>query len=245
MVPRVAKAPMPTSTVKTSKKLLTHQGLTLIEILVALLLISLLFTLIPSSDDSRRHQDLMRSLDDIDRAVRFASNEAILRNSITRIRVDLDKNPAEYSIEYGPKGDLVIPLATEQKDLSIEDQKKEKEKQEKLDSQFHKVEEFAEVSREFPVEVQFLGIATAWSKTLQKTGQAQAYFYPTGERDGALFFLATQDEMGVLEIFPFQEKTVANYFPFPRSQEGDNAVAKAQEFQENKMEELFKTWLEK
>ena len=213
---------------------------------MALLLVSLMFTMIPSSDDSRRHQDIQRAVDDLDRAARFASNEAVLRNSIVRIRVDMDKQPMEYVVEYGPKGDLVIPQAEIEKDLTIEEQKKKDAEMSKLDQQFHKVEEFADVSREFSVEVQFLGIATAWSKVLQKTGQASAYFYPTGERDGALFFLATQDEMGVLEIRPFQEKTVANYFPFPKVQEGDEgAVAKAQEFQENKMQELFKIWLGK
>ena len=237
---------MSTSAAKTSKPLLNHQGFTLIEILVALLLISIMFTLIPSSDNSRRHQDLQRAVDDLDRAARFASNEAVLRNSIVRLRVDLEKQPAEYYIEYGPKGDMVIPLDVPETNLSLDEIKKKKELQGKLDSQFHKVEEFADVSREFSLEVQFLGMATAWSKKLQKTGQAQAYFYPTGERDGALFFLATQDEMGVLEIRPFQEKTIASYFPFPKFRDGDQAaVAKTQQFQDTKMTELFKTWLEK
>lgn len=233
---------MPISVAKTSNSLHHHQGFSLIEILVALLLISLMFTLIPSSEDSRRHQDLQRAVDDIDRAVRFAMNEAVLRNSIVRISVDMDKDPPEYVVEYGPKGDLVIPQAQEDKSLSLDEEKKLKAEQGKLDSQFNKVEEFAEVSREFSVEVQFLGVATAWSKKLQKTGKTAAYFYPTGERDGALFFLGTQDELGVLEILPFQDKTGAYYYPFPKV-EGDDAVAKVQEFQENKILEVFQAWL--
>ena len=243
---KVAKAPMPTSATKTSNFKLGHQGLTLVEILVALLLVSLMFTLIPSSDNARRHQDLQRAIDDLDRAARFASNEAILRNSIVRLRVDMEKEPMQYFVEFGPKGDLILPAAEPEKSLSLEEEKKKKEDQSKLDSQFNKVEEFAEISREFSVEVQFLGMATAWSKTLQKTGQASAYFYPTGEKDGALFFLGTQDELGVLEILPFQDKTNAVYVAFPRTEDGDpDAVAKTQNFQETKMQEYFKEWSEK
>lgn len=240
---KAAKGPMPTSAAKTCNPPPGQQGFTLIEILVALVLVSLIFTLVPSSEDSRRHRDLQQAIDDFDRAIRFASDEAVLRNSITRLRVDLDKNPVEFVVEYGPKGDLVIPQADPEKTSpSLDEIKKQKEQQSKLDSQFNKVEEFASISRELSVEVQFLGIAASWSKILQKTGQTSTYFYPTGERDAALLFFGTQDEMGVLEIRPFQDKTVATYFVFPRKQNGDLDVAKAQDFQETKMQDIFKEW---
>jgi prepilin-type N-terminal cleavage/methylation domain-containing protein len=97
---RVVRVLMPTSAQKTFKKILSHdQGFSLIEILVALLLAALIFTALPSSEDSRRHRDLQNAVNDLDRAVRFASNESVLRNTLVRLNVNLDKMPIEYTVE--------------------------------------------------------------------------------------------------------------------------------------------------
>ncbi len=208
---------------------------------MALFLVALLFLALPSSENSRRHADLQAALDDLDRAVRFASNEAVLRNAVVRLRLDLEKEPVRYVVEYGPKGELVLPEMSEDAPHGSDEAEKEKKKLKDLDSQFTKVEEFEELEREFSPEVSFIGVATTWQKRLVKKGQAAAFFYPTGERDGALFFLHTQDEVGVLEVEPFQEKTRVHLFPFPPAAEGD--VAKANEFPQTKMEEFHKAWL--
>jgi len=100
---------MPTSTQKTSKLISNHQGFSLIEILVALVLAAMMFMVIPSSDHVQKHRDLQTAVDDLDRSVRFASNEAVLRNAVVRLRISLDKSPTEYTVEYGPAGNLPLP----------------------------------------------------------------------------------------------------------------------------------------
>ncbi len=232
---------MPTSTQKTSK-LATDQGFSLIEILVALFLAALIFLAIPSSENSRRHQDLQTAVDDIDRAVRFAGNESVLRNTVVRLRIELEKSPVEYTVEYGPSENLVLPTLQPDADKDLKEAEEEKKRLAKLDSQFTKVEEFADMTREFSPEVEFLGVATSFQKKLIREQSAAIYFYPTGERDAALLFFGTQDEIAVLEVLPFQDKTDDSYYPAPIT-EGD--VGKADDFKETKMEEIAKNWLEK
>jgi prepilin-type N-terminal cleavage/methylation domain-containing protein len=231
----------PTSAARISKQLLRHQGFSLLEIMVALVLVGLVFLAIPSSDSSYRHQDIQRAMNDVDRAVRLASNESVLRNRVTRLRMDLDKDPVEYTVEYGPAGgDFVLPVLQDQASASLESTAKEQKKLASLDAQFIKIEEFEELSRELPTEVSVMGVASTWQKKLATAGMANVYFYPTGERDGALVFFTTQDEMAVLEVEPFREATESHYVPYPKSEEG--SVAVTDDFRDTKMQEFYKNW---
>ncbi len=241
-MPRAAKTLMPISTPKTSKTPLHDQGFSLIEILVALFLAALIFLALPSSENSRRHQDLQTAINDIDRAIRFAASEAVLRNTVVRLKLELEKSPVEYIVEYGPSENLILPLLESEKDKDLEEIAAEKKTIAKLDAQFTRVEEFEDLTREFSPEVALLGVATTFQKKLIRGQAASIYFYPTGERDGALFFFATQDELASLEVTPFQDKTEDNYYPAPTS---DGDVGKAEDFNETKMEEIAKAWLEK
>lgn len=234
---------MPTSAQKTSNKIINHdQGFSLIEILVALLLAALIFTALPSSEDSRRHRDLQNAINDLDRAVRFASNESVLRNALVRLNVNLEKLPIEYSVEYGPRENMILPSMQDTSKLSLEEAEKEKKKASSIDSQFTLVDEFQDITREFSPEVEVLGVATSFQKSLIRDARASIYFYPTGERDGALFFLGTQDELAFLEVLPFQEKTNAEYIPTASIQA---SVAKGQDIRETKMEEITRNWFDK
>jgi prepilin-type N-terminal cleavage/methylation domain-containing protein len=231
---------MRTSTAKTSDILRGHRGFSLIEILVALLLVSLVFISFPTNEDSRRHQDLQQAMEDVDRAVRFAANEAILRNSVVRLRLDLDKDPVSYVVEYGPPGDMVLPAALNEDKASLADKEKEKKQVTALDQQFTKVEEFADVTREFSPEVIVPAVATSWQKRLQKIGMASVFFYPTGERDGALVFFATQDELAILEVEPFQDRTRSHFRPFPRTEGGN--VADTPGLLDTEVEKFYREW---
>lgn len=238
---KVAKNLMLTSTPKISNSSSHDQGFSLIEILVALFLASLIFLALPSSENSRRHQDLQSAVDDLDRAVRFAAQESILRNTVTRLKIELEKSPVEYVVEYGPSENLVLPTLVDTTKLDLEEIEAQKRKQSQLDGQFTKVEEFQDVTRAFSPEVELLGVANQFQKNLMRDQTATIYFYPTGERDGALLIFATQDELATLAIEPFQEKTRASYFPIPQV-EGE--IAKADDFRETKVQELVNTWLD-
>ena len=62
------------------------------------MLAAMIFLAIPSSDHVQKHRDLKTAVDDLDRSVRFASNESVLRNTVVRLRISLDKSPIEYTV---------------------------------------------------------------------------------------------------------------------------------------------------
>lgn len=229
---------MPTSTIKTSKLINNHQGFSLIEILVALVLAALIFLAVPSSDNVQRHRDLQTAVDDLDRSVRFAGNEAVLRNTVVRLRISLDKSPVEYTVEYGPAGNLPLPEMTEKTSLSLEEEKAEADKRAALDRQFTKVEEFEDIKHEISSDVTILGVASTSQKKLMDQGEANIYFYPTGEKDGALIIFSTVEEMAWLEIAPFLSETNSVFEPLNTS-----SVAKLEDILQTRMEEVYKQWL--
>ncbi len=231
---------MLTSIVKTSNKFLNnHHGFSLIEIMVALLLAAIIFVAVPTGDTSAKHRALQNTIDDFDRSVRFASNESVLRNRLVRLRIDLDQDPIQYVVEYGPSDNLVLPDQTEEPStgLSLEEEKAAQDAKKKLDGQFTKVEEFEDIRREINQDVSFIGLASTIQKKIMSEGQAVIYFYPTGERDGALFFLGTNEEMAWLEVEPFQIETRQTFYTFPTE-----SVAKTSDLQQTKMDEIVKEW---
>lgn len=231
---------MPTSVPKIFKKIFRDQGFSLIEILVALLLASLIFLAIPSSDNVQRHRDLQMALDDLDRAIRFAGNESVLRNSVVRLKISLDKNPVEYTVEYGPQGNFPLPDLPKRESLSLEETKAAQEKQASIDQQFNKVEEFEDIKHEISPDVSILGLANTNSNELISDGEASLYFYPTGEKDGGLIIFSTIEEIASLEIAPFLSQTNSVFEPL-----GTSGVAKLEDILQTRMEEVYKKWLEK
>jgi prepilin-type N-terminal cleavage/methylation domain-containing protein len=105
-----------------------QRGFSLIEILVALILASLVFLAVPSGDDTQKHRDLQSAVSDLERSVRFASNESILRNTVVRLRISLDKQPIEYNVEYGPPGNMPLPDMPEKTSKSLEEDKADQAK---------------------------------------------------------------------------------------------------------------------
>lgn len=226
------------SALKTSKILSNHQGFSLIEILVSLVLAAMIFLAVPSSDQAQKHRDLQSAVEDLDRSVRFASNEAVLRNTVVRLRLSLDKSPVEYTVEYGPAGNLALPEVQEKTNLSLAEEKAEQDKQAALDRQFTKVEEFEDIRNEIHPDVTIQGISTTFQKKLIKEGEASLYFYPTGEKDGAIIFFSTIEEIAYLEIAPFLAETNSVFEPLKTS----SSVAKVDDIIQTRMDEVFKEW---
>lgn len=206
--------------------------------MVALLLAALVFLAIPSGDSAMNHRELKTAIDNLDRSMRFAANEAILRNTVVRLRLSLDKTPTEYTVEYGPAGNMPLPEMPEKKEnLSLAEQKAFQEKETGLDRQFTKVEEFDDIKQEINEVVTVMGVATTAQKGIKKKGEASIYFYPTGEKDGALIFLSTIEEMAYLEVAPFLSET--NNVFVPADPKG---VAKVGDILQTKMDEVYRAW---
>ncbi len=233
---------MPISTTKTSKNLnrqfMGQSGFSMIEILVALVLAALIFLAVPSSDNVQKHRDLQTAVDDLDRSVRFAGNEAILRNTVVRLRISLDKSPVEYTVEYGPAGNLPLPDMPEKTVLSLEEEKVEADKRAALDRQFNKVEEFEDIKHEISSDVTILGVASTSQRELVTEGEAYIYFYPTGEKDGGLIIFSTIEEIAHLEIAPFLSETNSVFEPL-----NTQSVARLEDILQTRMEEVYKQWM--
>ncbi len=241
MALKAAKVPMRTFPLKTSKKFhLNHEGFTLIEILVALLLVSMIFLAFPTSDTVKAHRDLQSNVESIGRSMEFAANESILRNTITRLRISLEKSPVEFTVEYGPAGNLPLPDMPEKTVKSLAEEKDEKEKLSSIDKQFTKVEEFEDLKGELSIEVTILGVASSSQKKLMTSGEANIYFYPTGEKDGALVFFSTTEEIAYLEVQPFLTGTRSTFEILDPKR-----VAKIEDVLQTRMDEVYKEWISK
>lgn len=228
---------MPTS----KKSLLSNQsGFSLLEIIVALVLIVTIVTLVPFGGADQEHDQLKETMTKISRASRFSVNESILRSVIVRIKFDFEANPAEYSVEYGKKANLVLPETQDLSRLSIKEREAEDKNAKKFDNQFNPVTEFIDEPQQFPELVSFYGLGTTYYSSLITEGTPSIYFYPTGEKDSAIIFLHTPLEIAALEISPFEDIMRETYYKFtPRELENfDNSL-------ESKAREMFEQWLRK
>jgi prepilin-type N-terminal cleavage/methylation domain-containing protein len=231
---------MPISLQKTSNLLNNNRGFSLVEILVALVLAALVFLAIPSGDSAQKHRELRSAVDDIGRATRFASNESVLRNTVVRLRLSLDKSPVEYTVEFGPAGNMPLPdMALFKPNPSLSEAKAEQDKLSSVDKQFNKVDEFEDIKHEIHPDVTIIGVASTSRKKLITKGEASIYFYPTGEKDGGLVFFSTIEEFAYLEIEPFLSTTNEVFSPLKGS------VAKLEDVLQTKMDEVFRKWTEK
>jgi len=237
-MPRVVKELMQISTQKTFNKLTGQSGFSLIEILVALILASLVFLAVPSGDDAQKHRDLQSAVSDLERSIRFASNESILRNTVVRLRISLDKQPIEYNVEYGPPGNMPLPDMPEKTSKSLAEEKAEETKIANLNKQFTKVEEFEEIKHELSEYVSVNGLASSFQKKILNENDASIYFYPTGEKDAAIIFLSTDEEMAYLEVQPFLSET-RSVFETLKTE----SVAKKEDILQTRMDEVYKDWI--
>ncbi len=228
---------MLTSALPISNPRFSQRGFSLIEVLVALILVSLMFLAVPGGDNTQKHRDLQTAVDDIDRSIRFASNESVLRNTVVRLSIDMEKSPIQYNVEYGPPGNIPLPDMQEKLTKSLAEEEMEKEKLAKLDQQFTKVEEFEEILHELSQDVAVIGVGTNTQKKMMSEGKAYLYFYPTGEKDGAIIFFATDEELAYLEVEPFLSETNSTFETFN--------VAKGEDFLQTRMDEVYKQWAQK
>ncbi len=229
---------MPTLTQKKSNFKSGQRGFSLIEILVALLLVSLVVISFPSSDSTEQHRNLKSAVADIERAIGFASNESILRNTVVRLRIGFDKEPIEYNVEYGPPGNMPLPDMPEKAHKSLEEDKADQLKISNLDKQFTKVVEFEEIRHELSPNVQILGVATSFQKKIITEKEASIYFYSTGEKDAALIFFATDQEVAYIEVQPFLSETNTVFEAL-----NPESVAKKEDILQTKMDEVYKEWI--
>lgn len=189
-----------------------NSGFSIIEILVAVSLLALLFTVIDFGSSSDREK-LEIAMEDIERAIRFSRNEAVVTNKIVRLKFDLTKVPISYVVESSENSNLLLPEYVDEERLGIEERKKRDEKVKKSEQAFIAVPEFQKNIRKLNEDVKITGVVTSLSKDLVTEGIATIYFYPTGHQDMALVIFNTFEELATLESESVRERFHVNYYP--------------------------------
>lgn len=209
------------------------------EILVALVLIVLVLGL-TLSDSFSPNKALDEEVTKIERAVRFMSDEAALRNTVIRLHFLLDKEPQEYAVEYGPSESFVLPPSDEFETTTVskEDEEKAKKATKDTNLKFNRIQEFQESNQEISSDVKIIGYGSSSSKKLKTTGEVSLYAFPSGEKDDAIIILATEESIVSLAVSAFNQKIDKKTYPLDNISNRD-----IKELQEDKAKEIFETWL--
>lgn len=218
-----------------------QKGFTLIEILVALVLVSLIIGVAVSDPFSQR-KNLEEDLDQIERGLRYMSDEAALKNTVVRLRVLLNKEPHEWAIEYGPSENFVLPQKEElgAQTESLEEEEERKKEEKAINMNFNRISDFNESNTELKDNVKFVAIATRLTGKLQNKGEANVYAFPGGEQDEAIIMLHTEEEIATLELEAFSSTIKRSFYSLQDRKEEDF---------ENKIkglsEEIYNQWVNK
>lgn len=215
-----------------------NQGFTLIEILVALVLIVLVMSLALSNPFSSRN-DLDKEVNSIERAIRFMSDEAALKNAVIRLHFMLNTDPQEYAVEYGPSDSFILPPKPEfeTKTETKEEEEKKKKDQKNLNLKFNKITEFQDKNSEVPTNIKIIGVATPQSEKLQLTGEVSIFAYPTGEKDEALVIVGSDEDIISIKVNPFTMLISHQAYPLGKTTEKDLS-----DKQQQKAREIFEKW---
>lgn len=221
------------------KEILNNQsGFSLLEILIALVLVATVFTIMPFDGEGQQKKNLDESLLLLDRAVRFSVNEAVLRNVIVRLKFDLESSPMEYAIEYGNSAELVLPEAVDESRLSRREAEELEKRKSKFNNKFTPVTEFQDGKHTLPEYVSVYAVGTSYYPDLITEGEVSIYFYPSGERDSTLIILNTERNYSTYSIAPFEDKTFSEVKMFEQTDQDNLSYVL-----EEKAKEEFDRWL--
>ena len=217
-----------------------EKGFSLIEILVAITLVSIVFAIFAgfsfNSDDA-----LENTISDAERAVRFSVDEAALRNVIVRTRFYLD-TPQKISVEYGPDDSFVIPLSQiEAPTTSILDKEENDKKDKEFNKKFNRVPEFSDGPREIADNVRVVAVGSALTGLLFLDGQSSIYAYPTGEKDGGIVIISNQKEIIAVTFAPF----LLGFDKIRKSLDPETSLDDLPDEQDKMAKEMFESWIKK
>ena len=217
----------------------SQKGFSLIEILVAMALVSIILLIAVGTDFSDR-KSLDQILDKYERVIRFSSDEAILKNNFVRMNLNIDKDDGQHlSLEYSDDKNFVIDLELARRENSESESDKElrEEKEKEQNSSFSNVPEFEAEDFELPGNVVLLGSGSELTENFITSGKTQIYFYPNGQKDASIIIFATSDELATLEIEPFRRVINRRYIKIPEDFNGE-----FEEYIVEKANEIFSEW---
>jgi hypothetical protein len=165
-------------------------------------------TILSTSD----REKLTEVLNDFERLARFATNEAILRNRVVRIKFDLNKLPAEYVVEFGAHDQILIPSYQSKQDQYLINEEANKKAEAEFNQAFNIIPEFKDNSREINEDVIVIGVSSTESNELISEGTFSIYFYPNGTRDASIIIFTTIEEVASLKIDGVRDRTLVQFY---------------------------------
>ncbi|MFG1499345.1 type II secretion system protein [Halobacteriovorax sp. XZX-3] len=213
-----------------------QSGFTLIEILVSMALASLLLYMVAGSTFSSR-RNLDDTIENVERVIRFSSDEASLTNKFLRVGFDLEDIDQKLSLEMAQSNDFVIDMdSTKNYDDMTDEEKKEANKK----GRFMPLPDFDANDFRPTGGVRIVAVGSTLTQKLHITGKPYVYFYPTGEKDSVIIILATEDEMVALSTEPYSQVINREYVALEDVNfSSDDFIEKLT----TKAEELYNEWL--
>lgn len=218
---------------------LSSKGFTLIEILVAMFLMAMVIVVALTGGTSGQNQEMEEAATNIERSVRFGMDEAALRNVVVRVHFELNKEPQEFSVQYGPNAQFIPPPQSDKNPSDLVGREKElyEEQSNELTRQFNRIRELQEDSFKIYQPLKIIGVGLGDSEQFIFDGEASLYLYPTGEKDHGAIILANDVQILMLTINPFSMDFERDVYPIQGEPEWDNIISQAQGY--------FQEWLQR
>lgn len=189
---------------KRKEPLKRSRGFSLFEILIALTLTALILGLVITETGGERRA-LEEELNHIERVARYASDESTLKNSVTRIHFDFEKNPKEYQVEEGPSGDFTISLDTIKEgkgSKSLKEEEGDQKRKKVLNQSFKLIPGLKEGKRVIEPPVYLIGVGSSLTNSFKNDGDPSLFFYSSGERDAGIVIFGTYQELAAIKFNP-------------------------------------------
>ena len=216
-----------------------RRGFSLLEILIALFLVSFVTLAVLSGGGFVGRNELEEVTSGIERSYRFAIDEAVLRNRVVRLRFFLDRSPQEYSIEYGDDANFVVPSAVfaQSEVQGVSEAEEAQKSQDEVDRGFSRIDDLSEGNKKILENINVVGVGSNLGKVFLVEGEASLYIYPDGEKDAAFIVVGDDRDINIITTDAFTDDIQIGREPIP---ETDSELLKRQT---DLAEELFQAWL--
>lgn len=228
---------------KRKEPLKHNRGFSLFEILIALTLTALILGVVVTETGGERRA-LEEELNHIERVARYVSDEATLKNSVTRIYFDLEKNPKEYQVEEGPSGDFTISLDSLKESKgskSLKEEEGDEKRKKEFNRAFKLIAGLKEGKRQIEAPVYLIGVGSSLTNTFKSDGDPSLFFYPSGERDAGIVIFGTYQELAAIKFNPITGDFDREFITLEESSSLNEEDL--QELLLKKAAELYSRWL--
>ena len=197
----------------------SKKGFSLLEILVAMALVALIFSMAANFSFTRT-QASQELVDDLTIAIESATDEAVLKNSMVRVRFKLsDYESNEDSLEEIEVEDITQKIFFEylldsknllesrerinRADLTQTQMEEYIQEQKKNESSFGRLSDLKNGKIEIEYPLRILGIGYPQESKFITTLSSSIYFYPNGDKNPGTIFIFDQERIHYLVIPPF------------------------------------------